>query len=287
MLMLQLHFSGYGQEWRFKGNPFLPKIYKGNRQPPRGFNVLTIDLDLSCHSFLKWDKEIEKATQAASEGLLILFELNFAVQESLLEEEAVFLTHQLNIRHFIETIWTPFHDKIFGVSLFSGELTDRISWYLKGIAAELPIEASCFVFLDGAEITDVPSFLAFIDQERLQGLFPIIKSPVLERFGYLIPFIAWNQRGSALGFCSDQLEEELSSIRVENALCLPEPLDPCLIEQAIAYFAARPFRVIEQNKLHLEWEGVESLVVHKTSLNQKLERKLAGFRAAGGSVIMI
>jgi hypothetical protein len=286
--MLQIEFTGFGQQLLLKQKPFCAKIYEGKADPPAGFNGVSLSLDASLHSLLNWEKQILLAQRYIDAGMVILWELQFSFSEKIFEDEAHFLTFQLAIQHFNETIWQKFHYQSLGVALYRGELNvqnrDPIVSYIKLLAALLPEEVSCFLFLDTTAASDAKSYFRSISQEAFGHLHLILKGPFAEKYPYGHPALAWGHTCSPLGFCSPTLGPIIEPTKVSYALCLPKDSYE-EVQVAIDALGSIPFRVIPEDLLIYEWEGVDRLVIFPHALSSQGWRKVAGFIAAGGEII--
>ena len=155
---LQLNFTGFEQQLLLNEKPFYAAIYEGEGDVPEGFNVVCIKLDASLRSLLSWNEALLSAQDLVSKGFLILWELNFSLQEQALDGESLFLTLQLNIQHFNDLVWKQFQDATFGASLFKGRLEEGMIDYIKSLASILPDELSCFLCIDTSSANDLASY---------------------------------------------------------------------------------------------------------------------------------
>lgn len=77
-------------------------------------------------------------------------------------------------------------------------------------------------------------------------------------------------------------------------VCLP-PLELCLpgkfpeLASALNFLAERniPYRFISEERLIVEWEGLDELIVCNHNLSPQTRRKLLGFASAAGSIITV
>jgi hypothetical protein len=283
--MLQVNFTGFEQQLFYKEKPFFAKIYEGANATAEGFNVICISLDASERSLLNWRAAHEAAQKALESALLILWDLSFDLLAGSLEDEARFLTFQLNIEHFNETILQLFKEQTFGVSLFRGEIQEGVVDYLKSLAALLPSEVSSFLFLDTSSLSDLASYFTHVNQENFGYLHPIIKGPFAERFPWALPAFAWGHNFSPLGYFGSTLLPCLPQRPLKYGLVLPEEPNWQEIQKVIDLLGATPFRMIAENLLTQEWEGIDTLIIFPQTLTEKGYRKIKGFIAAGGAII--
>jgi hypothetical protein len=284
-MQIQVNFTGFEQKLLVDQKPFFAKIYEGREELPEGFNVVCIPLDASDRSLLQWQEALLFAQKAIERGFLILWELQFALLEGSLDDEIRFMTLELNVQHFHETVWAKFQEHSFGVALYRGELQEGIVDDLKSLAAWLAEEVSCFLFVDTTKVTNLEDYFKIANQEAFGHLYPILKGPFSEHYPWAVPSLSWGHGSSALGFSSDTLKTSLPQQRIQQALCLPKQGNWDHIQQAIDHFGALPFRVIPENLLAQEWEGIDTLIIFPQTLTEKTSRKIEGFQAAGGEVI--
>ena len=290
-LIMKVHidFTGFCQKLLVDGRPFLAQIYEGEGDPPVGFNIVRLSLDASAHSSLDWKLQIERAQRYTANGFFILWELQFSLFNTPLEDDVHFLSLHISVQHFIDTIWPHFHQVTFGVALYRGrcalsqkqELLDD----LKILSSSLPDETSCFIFLDTSSITEPESYFSLVSQEGYGHLKLILKGTYFERYPYAVPALAWGNSYSPLGYCSEKLERTLQGKKILYALCLPNKLEGELtlaLEQGDMTF---PFRVIPEALLDQEWDGVDQLMIFPQLVSEQGWRKIRGFVAAGGEII--
>lgn len=282
-MSFKIEFSGFNQGVFLGHKPFDLKLYEGWQTLPEGFNVCKISLDLGERSLLKWEREIEWATAAVEKGLYILWELDFELSHGPIGDEALFLTFQLNIEHFNQTVWALFEENTFAVSLYRGGCRFEIE-DLRSLAALLPQEATCALFLDTSDLQSPADYFYSLSQEKLAPFYPFLKGPLPERYPYAFPFFGWGKSHSPLGYASTVYQELSPSKSIPLALLLPDPFDSKAINEVIEVLGEKPFRAIPESLFIYDWEGVEKLMVPNQNISAKARRMLAGFEAAGGSV---
>ena len=285
LMKVEIQFTGFEQKLLLEKKPFVAKIFEGEGLPPPGFNGLRIPLDLSVRSLLNWQKESLLAQAAVERGLCLLWEIQLGLDAAVLEDEALFLTLQLNVQHFNDTLWKQFQQHSFGVALFRGILHQRILDDLKSLAALLDEEARCFLFLDTRAAIDVKSYLQCAALESLGYFCPILKGEFAENLPYAFPTLGWGHGASSLGFCAETLQTSLPETRLSYAICLPET--PCWeeVHAVVHQLGECPFRIIPEAILTQEWEGIDRLIVFPRACTEKTHRKLRGFEVAGGEII--
>lgn len=282
-MKLHMQFTGFEQRLFLNQTPFFAKIYDGI-DPPAGFNVVTIALDATERSLLNWAEGIAAAHRAIEKGMLILWELQFALLDGSMEDEARFLTLQLNVQHFHEFLWPRFREYTFGVALFRGPPHEEMIPYLKSLAALLDEEITPFIFIDTSNLTSYAEYFRKMNQEKCGHLTLILKGPLPAQFPWALPALGWDHSQSPLGFCAQTVMPQPHQREIRHALCLPakEGVD---LEKVVNVFGSLPFRVIPENLLNCEWEGIEKLVIFPDDITERTARQIRGFVAAGGEVI--
>ena len=226
-----------------------------------------------------------------------------------IDDEMHFQSLALGLTRFSEEIWPVFQERISGVVLYRGSADfsatfswtekQRMNWdfwkeeqpksqedhmkrlfcadafvhYFQMLAHKLPDEMPLYLLLDGTGIGSLAERHQLLSRERFEHFLIATKG---------LPFsngLLWEGEGI-------QKVEEKSS----RALCFPEG-KRCSkdvlqrLEKMMAEMNSS-FRVIPEAFLTEEWEGVDVLHVLKETLTVQGERKLKGFLATGGSVIL-
>lgn len=210
---------------------------------------------------LDWKKEIQQARDT-EERLVWVFDLGlFADLKYPLSHPSQYLSLRLAIEHFQNSVWSLFQSRTEAVVLYKGPLellpSDYLDLLVQGFA-EIPF---CLE-LDAAGIED-PWREAFL---RNRARFP--------------------------GF---QLHVSNSSLPLDEkanlAVILPpvEKIRPdghSKLAKTIRELK-KPFRLIPEEYFLLEWHGLDYVSVDPETIDLQLKRKLQGFRAAGGCVIIL
>ncbi len=270
---MELVYSGFEQHLNKEGASFFPFIYSGKAPLPTGFNTGIICLDASERSTLKWEYE------EAALYPYILWELDFALDENIVSDEARYLALELAIDHFAQTVLKAHEAKTVGVALYRGALNSTLLDPLQLLASRLPQSVRPFIFLDTTDIADATTYFQAINQVTLGSLLPILKGKWPQLYPYAFPALAWDHACSPLGVVSDRFCEPLSEKKVERAVLMPEKGSFPIPEG--------DFRLIPEALLTHEWDGVDQLLVDPSSVHGRCQRKLKGFEAAGGEVIFI
>lgn len=283
---------------------------------PEGFSAIRIALDGGLQSDLQWKQPMEDARKAVAVGLPILWDLDLGLFGRLtlsLSDEMQFRALQRAVRHLLDRIHDQFLGSTLGVVLYRGSLdfSYRFPWtwesrdaahglsgraersfcrdaavgYLRQLMAGWPDAVQPVVLLDAGRITSPFEVLCLTHRHLLSGMTLCLhRSPI---------------RGTSLGWeCSSpygSLSRSLLPVIAEEqavvGICLPsEPLSNeqfMLMEDVIRWFIGenRPFRVVTEEFLTSDWDGLDDLVIPPARLGTQGVRKLLGFCAAGGTVV--
>lgn len=294
------------------------KIFEGSFPVPPGFNGLTISLDASLESELEWSKAIELADRAIENGFLILWNLDFGLFDRLMHplcSESQFLSFSLALTHFRETIWTRFKEHSVGFSVYKGpvfplkgfpwsedqktqlfgDATDvkkedidlfcgkSALYYIRQLGGRLPEGIPHFLFLDMTAIEGVEELLSFLRMADLSSFELCVK-------GSKLPLNAFGwQEPSLRGFVSLKETTLLEKKEVYLGVLIPElgkissAFLTCLNQLASSKM---PFRLIKEEKLTMEWDGLDAILYSPQSITLEGKRKLKGFVAAGGKLLV-
>lgn len=268
---MEIIFSGFHQQLRRNGTPFIPKIYSGEGPLPDGFNAGSVRLDASEGSSLRWNVEEVNALP------LVLWELDFSLTQEILEDEARYLSLVLAVDHFKNTIWPRFKSKTLGVVIYRGMFKEFFLDSLKLLASHLPDSVIPFVLFDVGHLSDLQTYFRLVNQVNLGYLIPVLKGKWAENFPYAFPLLGWDHPYSPLGSFSKNPLTQLPEIPLTNAVLLPEGGKDFPLPKST-------WRVIPQQILTQEWEGIDRIFVNSSSIDDPTKRKLLGFCASGGEV---
>ncbi|MCH9624892.1 MAG: hypothetical protein S4CHLAM123_00540 [Chlamydiales bacterium] len=286
-MSFQIEYSGFEQRLLIHNKPFVAHVYEGLGDVPEGFNTVCITLDAQESSLLNWEQDLQRAVLYAQKGYFILWELDLQVCEGSLEDEGRFKTLQLSVNHFSQTVLPKFLDQTLGVAFFRGELQletrGEVLDYLKLLAAQLPEEVLCFLYLDTSAMQSAALFFQLINQEAFGFFHLFLKGPFVEKYPFAVAQFGWGHSQSVLGCTKSQIS--LQSRTVSLGVLLPEVFELDVMDRLVAELKERPFRVIPENLLTQEWDGLEHLIVLSNFISNRGQRKLLGFSAASGNII--
>lgn len=255
-------------------------IHDGSDVPPSA-QAVRITLDGRPRSALDWTANLEIAQKALAKGLRILWDLELGLFDELefpLSTQHQFQTLSLAIKHFLENVWPLFRDQTLGLNLFHGPIPETAEAfdYLDMLATHVPEALNRFYTFDLKQVSSLAKQAHLVDKERYPHTHLIVKNA-------LIPIEGWVWKGSWINPQSTQ--------ETTKGICLPtldlavnqyaEKLEAILLEQTL------PFRLVSENLLTTQWDGLDEVVVIADTLSSEGRRKLKGFEAAGGVVTFV
>lgn len=244
-------------------------IYTGRGLPSKEFQALCIEIDLSPSSSLKFNEKKKWAQECIEEGFKIVWDLNFGSLNKV--DEAHFLTLNLALEHFINDILTPIGEPTQGVILFKGK-PDFDETVLKMLQASLPEALPTYLLLE----TDLPKEIALIS--TLEHFIVAVTS---QNMPYSLPTMGWGHCLSTSGAFTEKVEPLLKPQTLNMGFCLPK--EPCEMSESNLINC----RIIPEEHLTTSWDGLDKMIVPYDKLTAQGKRKIAGFQAAGGEVIII
>ncbi len=253
----------------FDGNYLGPLFQDTPIQIHAGTNCKLITLDASANSALKWNF---KESALNEKKILWAFDFGLEDDERALNNKTLFQSRQLAIDYFVKNVWPNFQDTSLGAVLYCGPffpLHQRHAFldYLQLLAVALPPELSPLLLFDDTF-------------ENLESELEWLSTPLLEPFIVGLegasaqhPAIRWK---SGQPFCQSMETGVVLPLKEHKAL---SSLHRSLERDGIA------FRYIPEELICQQWGGLETLYVIENSLSSNGLRALAGFEAAGGTII--
>ena len=168
---------------------------------------------------------------------------------------------------------------------------DAAGEYLDLLAHRLPDNIRCFALMDGAGVADRVLMAQLLTKERFPRLYLGVKN-VLGLGGEF----AWEGEPLPAGLLARQLEKGKAQTTRATSLgvCLPgmtqcRQRDTQGLEEVLNVLTKKnlPFRLIPESLLTTEWDGLDYLFVISQSISFQGRRKLQGFCAAGGTVVVV
>ncbi|NGX57845.1 MAG: hypothetical protein K940chlam3_00742 [Chlamydiae bacterium] len=284
-------------------------------QIPDGCTAVTISLDGRLQSDLDWAKAQSMAQEISEKGFKIFWDLELGLFNRLLHpisDEMQLKTLGLAIEHFYKSIWSEFSENTVGLCLYRGslDLSSQYPWsdeqqenfllwcqesnidstdpfskklycrdagteYLNLLANFVPEAIIPFILLDARNVQDPFKCLRLLDPERTDRFSRALKGSVVSTRDYL-----WNEIGI------------MESISVNTGLYLPHSKNyrECNHKNYENTFCALdqhkiPYRLIAEDHLITDWDGLDYLLVDPQSISRMGQRKILGFCAAGGTVV--
>ncbi|MBS0604226.1 MAG: hypothetical protein JSS60_04215 [Verrucomicrobia bacterium] len=281
-------------------------------------NTVLVRLPATLNDDLDWSKEITLAHQIAASGKYILWEIELGLASFTFipEDSASFFSFSLAIEEFTKKVWPAFSGRTFGVVLYRGpfnpaqsfpvslwetafscwqESSDyavycaqALSEYLHRLVSFLPDAALPLALIDVADIASPAKIAQLFSKERFEHLHLALKGAKGPYSG-----ICWNEGHKGQGWIGKQkMERPLSTTQAAAGIYLPkdEYLAATVIEKLDALIVQlnekqTPFRIVPEEKLTEQWDGLDNLIVPSSALSAQGKRKLLGFIAAGGKVL--
>lgn len=164
---------------------------------------------------------------------------------------------------------------------------DVLIEYLALLVNRIPDHLPVYLYLDVASIAHSPiDQLQILNPERFDRLHLILK-------GSSLPFNAWGwEQPTPLGYVGQTIRNLPSDTPHSIGLCIP-PFNFYHshhyqgLKEGIAALQQQslPFKLIAENQLTIQWDGLDYLLYTSAGLSGQGKRKLQGFCAAGGTVI--
>ena len=175
--------------------------------------------------------------------------------------------------HFSEKFWRSYEAQTAAVAIYRGSFDAMPLEQLRRIAERLPDELPIFVLL--RQEPGRARLAHKLSREKLGSFRVAIEDSFLPANGWIWrdPFVMPAPGDEAVGICLP--EESLCS---EELLERIEALCDRLEAQKVKY------RVVSETFLTEDWEGLDQLYVWSDLVTPRGDRKLMGFRAAGGLV---
>jgi hypothetical protein len=287
--------------------PFIPWIQEQADPLQTKSNAVLIRLPAHLNDDLDWTKEVLLAQEIASSGRAILWEidLGLATYQFSPDDSAAFYSFSVAVEEFTARIWPAFQNHTFGVALYRGPFqpshnfpffrwesafTDWmrdlpsgttydlycaqiLAEYLHRLISFLPDTVLPFALIDVRGIGSPAKMAQLLSKERFEHIHLALK-------GALFPFqgLTWNE-----GFLSHEAKTP-----APIGIYLPNDsyVDANVIAQLDSVMAELDaFRIIPEEKLTEQWDGLDKLIVPKHAISTQGNRKLQGFIAAGGIII--
>lgn len=295
--------------------PFIPEIFDAGRGEavPAGFNAVRIPLDGGLYSDLKWDDTFHYAHALAAQGLKLLWDLDLGLFSRLrfpLSDQVQFQSLALAVQHLLNSIRRDFLGSTLGVVLYRGSLDFRAGFpwdvdsraesagsaehaiqrrcrdlclhYLHQLRVGWPDAVQPFLVFDAARIRSPLQQMLLMQRDRMSHFVLTVSGG---RFSART--LGW-ECGSPYGYLSRKRLPIETTAEVKLGVCIPtldlseEQVFESTVQALI--MAQTPFRVLTEEFLTVEWDGLDTILLPTAGLGATGMRKLQGFLAAGGEV---
>lgn len=228
-----------------------------------------IDLPCEPHDSLDWKKEIGEAL-TQEEKIIWKCRLGLESLYYPFEDEMQFQSAALSLKRFSEIVWPRFQDATEFVCLYRGAADfqpESFLTYCQMLSHKLPDEVKVLLLLDLASRKTPALALQLLSEERFRFFSVGLRGMDLPRDGFWWEGtkIHWRTHPVSTGLVFPKNDHD----RIQELLAIPHA------------------KIIFENTLSEEWEGLDKLILIAESVGPQALRKLQGFRAAGGVVIEI
>lgn len=259
---------------------------------PNGFTAATVVVDARPASSLSWKSEINAAEELVKGGYKVCFELDFGLfgpDFKGIANQGQFQTIVLALDEFRNRLLTPFQQHVEAVILYrsrtpfsSLEERDIQMDYLDLLRQELPDELITLLLFDCTTLQDPYTFARLFSPDRF-NIFTL----ALTNAPLLLSCACWNSGNALLGYVGRDLAS-YTPHTCSKAILMPRFTSDALSTRPLLETLAtknEPFKIISEDFLALEWDGLDELYIQKSSLAATSLRMVDGFIAAGGVVI--
>lgn len=275
-----------------------------------------IYLDGRTNSSLDWSISREEALGCTE---TIIWDLDLGLFAGLkrgLPDQTQFLSLALSLEHFRDTLWKEFKERTHSVCLYWGsvDFSKEFRWDDKqwenflhwlNIRSGNELMSYCenrFAFEkhpEGAQLLRLfcrdtcVEYIQLLANRMPDGLNVSVRLNAAG-FGILEELQLFHaERFERLDVIKEN-EGIKETSKAAIGVCVP-PLEMCRVNQYLGLKEAiqklkeakRPFRLIPENHLITEWDGLDYLLVTPSGLSGQGKRKLQGFAAAGGIVVSL
>jgi len=237
---------------------------------PDGFDAVVHTIDGRLNSKLDW-----ALTQAA---LPTLFDLELGLFHELkspIQHMAQFQALSFSVNKLVSQIDFP-----AGCILYKGPFIEDQAHidFLALLVNSLPAHITPFALQDASSIQDPILFANTLLSQQAAGLRLALQNPP-----FATESLTWNRGTSRGAFIGRELFYKKALAEPSIGLVVHDTVDEfkSTIEKLIAEETA--FKIIPEERLTVEWDGLDSLILPKTLL-PSTQRKLQGFQAAGGTI---
>lgn len=163
---------------------------------------------------------------------------------------------------------------------------DVIVQYLDLLTTKLPPTLLAFALVDSRGIGNLALQASLLSREAFEHIHPI---PMGAAGGFC--GLCWEPPEIGVGFIGRKMPEPSAQKEIKTGICLPHKskLSWDIMIRLSAVVGdleknATPYRYIPESHIIYDWDGLDDLLVDTEGVSRSGERKLDGFRAAGGHV---
>ncbi len=260
---------------------------------PKGYTAATVYVDALPSSSLVWKEAIEQAEALINDGYKICFEIDlglFGPNFKGIANQGQFQTLVLALDEFRGRLLARFEKHIEAVILYRSNATftsieerDIKMDYLDLLRQELPDDLVCLLLFNCEDMQDPYTFSRIFSPDRF-CLFAL----ALQSAPLLFSYCCWNKGTSMQGYIgrdsSFHKPQSCSKALMMPRFCNDAEQTKPLLEALIA--RNEHFKIISEDLLALEWEGLDILYMPKSGIALTSLRMADGFTAAGGTVVI-
>lgn len=220
---------------------------------PEGCSV-AISLNLEEQSSLDWEKEKKRASALSEKGISLVWDLEMGLFKAPFIDVAPLL---FALEHFKQEILALFEEQTQGCIFYKGALNAHFSQtLLETLLAPLNENLKAYLLFEK------------IGPEHFRTLSCIEHFHLaLTEYAFAFDAAVWEGKGVYTS----------SAQEIKRGVVLPALVEWDKVEM--------PFKVIGEEQLTQKWDGLDSLIVQAEALSPQGKRKIAGFKAAGGTLI--
>ncbi len=251
---------------------------------PPGYTSAVIFVDATPTSPLCWEMEKKAAEHLIQNGLKVSFELKLGIQ---LLSQATLQTASLAINEFRDRLLEPISEHVEAVVLKrynepfkTFEDRDREIDFLDILRTNLSPEIPVLLLFSCKSLQDPYMAARMFAQDRF-SLFVL----GLESSPIYTPSLCYNEGKALLGYFGRDIAKHQPK-ECDHAIIMPRfTSDASLLQNLVTN--SPDAKVISEDSLAVEWEGLDELSFVKNTLAPTTLRLIAGFEAAGGNVVTI
>jgi hypothetical protein len=259
-------------------------------------DALPILIPAALTDSLTWEKELLLGQKAHAEGQRLLWQIDLGLPKHAFrpDDTATFYAFSLALEEFTKAIYLLLKEATCGILLYQGSSDFRqhvplplweealgaapslqehalfgaqiLSEYLQRLISFLPEEVPIFASFDTSQETSWSQTAQKLSQARFESVQLLVEGPAKVLYktpdaplGISLPLDSYFDAKTHA-----QLDELLSELISKN----------------------EPFRLIPEEKLTEEWNGLDTLIALSHTISSQGRRKLSGFAAAGGEIIL-